>query len=132
MNRTETDYAIMTFDDGIVTCTYKDKVVLDLDAAKAIIKQRKETSDYKAVPALVDARHVKQITKESRDYFNRVEGSELLTAVALVASSVLTRHLGNFFIKITYRKGKVPIQLFSDIDKAIEWLKKYRLEEVES
>ena len=117
----------MTFrsEDGILYGSYNDGACLDLAAAKMTVQQRKEASGFKPMPILISGKP-KEMDKPARDYLGSEDSAELLTAAALLANSVFTRHLGNFFIKITYRKGKVPIRLFTDVEEAKKWLQQYK------
>ena len=120
------EYVTMTFRDGILEGRYADLAVIDLEAAKLIVEQRKKATNYQVSPILIDGRKLKSIDKPARDYFASEAGSELLTAAALLADSAFTKHIGNFFLRISFRKQKIPIQLFTDREKAIEWLKQFR------
>jgi hypothetical protein len=61
-------------------------------------------------------------TKEAGDYFAN-EGTNLVKAVALIIGTPLTNMMGNIFFKIC--KQKVPLKLFPNEKKAIDWLKLY-------
>ena len=121
----ENEYAIISAENGILVGVYKP-IVIDIDGAKVVVKDRKKASDNELMPILVDGRKVKEITKEARDYFGSKEGSELLSAAAILVDSTLTTFLANFVLKISFRKQNIPMQVFNDRKKAINWLKQYR------
>ena len=73
--------------------------------------------DYKA---LIDGRNIKTVSKEARDYFAMPESSVGIIAAAFLIRDALGRITGNFVIKIS--RPIIPSQLFTDIEKAQEWL----------
>lgn len=124
--KVESEYVTMIFKDGILEGRYADFAVIDLNAAIKTVEQRKRATNYIAAPVLIDGRKLKSIDKQARDYFASDEGSDLLTAAALLADSAFTKHIGNFFLRISLKKRKIPIQLFTDREKAIDWLRQFR------
>ena len=77
----------------------------------------------KKYPLLVDARAVKFIEREARQYF-AVNGRETrIVAFAIMVKSPLSRMIGNFFIGLN--KPSIPARLFDDENEAIKWLKEY-------
>ena len=69
---------------------------------------------------LVDSRGLFNITKEARDYAAEDRHAELSIAMALVSDSLPTKLMMNFFIK--FNRPKTPTKMFTDVDKALEWL----------
>lgn len=69
---------------------------------------------------LVDMRGLLSETREAREYFTTAEVGEKVSAVALVASSPVSRVIANFFFRLG--KHPVPTRMFSDLDAAREWL----------
>ncbi len=118
----KSEYMDFVFEDGVLCATYKELAEIDLEAARISVEDRKRASGHKAVPILIDARRLKVLEKPARDYFASEEGSELLTAAAILVDSVFTTYLGNFVMKISFKKQKIPLQLFNDRNRAIEWL----------
>lgn len=77
-------------------------------------------------PLLVDARGIKSITRDARNFFT-TNGRETNTlAFGIVIDSSVSKVVGNFFLGIN--KPALPTRLFSDDRSAIEWLKQYRIE----
>jgi len=75
---------------------------------------------------LIDARNVKSITKEARDYLASAEGTRYVTAAGLLLESYLGKIMGNFFLQIN--KPSLPTKMFSNKKEAIEWLTQYTKE----
>jgi hypothetical protein len=119
----ENQYFKCWLDDGIVFSEYKVDV-LDLEAAQGCVRLRMELVDGNSYPTLIDGRNVKDIYKEARDYFSSDEGSEGISASALITHSVVGRFIGSFFLKIN--RPTVPIKIFNDPDEAVLWLSQFR------
>jgi hypothetical protein len=113
------------YNDGIVFITYAEDVIVTLEMAKELVQKRKELSNYTLSPGLVDGRFVKEVTKDARDYFGSSEGEELVSAAALVVGSVFTKSIANFLINFSFKKVKVPVKMFNDMDEALVWLKNF-------
>lgn len=111
--------------DGVLHGIFKPKL-LDLKAAKTIVKNRKIIGGEKIRPLLVDGRAVTEMTKEARDYFGSEEGFDLLSASALLVKSPLSSFLANFFLKINLKNSPIPIKVFTDREKALKWLENYK------
>lgn len=123
-NKQETEYAKFEFKDGIIFIYYKS-IVFDLEVAKQAVRIRKEISDYTTCPMLVDARNLKELTKEARDYLGSETGTELLKANAVLIKSAFTAYLVNFTIKVNFKKATVPIKMYDDEEKALDWLRTF-------
>ena len=110
-------------EDGILHAAFQVPV-LDLAGTKIAVDLRVKVSNATSFPMLVDARKVKSITKESRDYLASDEGTKYLLATGLLLDSTIGRFLGNFFLQIN--KPKVPLKLFTDETEALNWLGQFK------
>ena len=119
------EYATLKLVDGIIVGAYKD-IIIDLEAAKQVVKDRKELTKKQTYPIMINATKVKEVTKEARYYFGSKEGEEYLSAAAILTSSVLATFLANFIIRVNFSKTNIPTRLFNDEKKALEWLKAYK------
>ena len=117
-----TEYADMSFENGIFILTYKPLNLLDLTIAKKMVKDRLAFKEGQSYPSLFDIREVKSTSKEARDYMAN-EGSDLVKASALLINSSVTKMIGNFFISVS--KPKSPTKLFTDKNKSIAWLQQF-------
>lgn len=111
--------------EGLIVATYKDNVVIDLEAAKYSVDERINLCEGKSLPLLVDGTTVKAVSKEARDYFGSERGSHLITASAIYTNSLLATYLANFLIAVNLVKSPIPVKLFADKQKAFDWLKKF-------
>ncbi len=69
---------------------------------------------------LIDMGNVSEISKEARDYFANERTAAVQRATALLIRSPVSRVIGNFFMGLN--KPICPTRLFTDDQKAIEWL----------
>jgi hypothetical protein len=122
-NIRSTEHLSLFVEDGILHCIYKEVDLVDLDFAKACVKERLEFINNKAYPSLFDITRMKQSTKEARDYLAN-EGNALVTASAILISSPMLKMAANFYIMVN--KPKNPSRMFTDLESAIEWLKQFR------
>lgn len=116
-----------------VTMAYKNGMLLGkyheckitLEVAKQVVEERKKLTNYKVAPILVDIRDVKEVDRAARLYFSSPEGTELLSAVAILTESKFSIFLSNFFQSVNLKKSQFPIRMFNNEEAAILWLKEY-------
>jgi hypothetical protein len=117
------DAATLTIhDDGLMHFVYGEGVLVDLDAARAVIAGARDALDTIAPhPTLVDLGRVKGVTRDAREFFSSSqENMEIASRVALIAGNPIARVVGNFFLGLN--RPPVPVKLFGDVDSARAWL----------
>lgn len=119
----ETKYVRMFVQDGILFMYYKQLDLLEIEAARTIVKDRIAYSNGISYPCLFDITNVKESTKEARDYMAN-EGNDLVTASAIIVGSPVLRMMANFFIMVN--KPKNPTMMFTDQESALEWLQQFK------
>lgn len=122
----KTPFANFILANGILIGKYKTGLVITIDIAKQIAKDRIKISGEKSYPLLIDGSGLKSIDREAREYFASEEGQKYITAAAFLAGSRFTAIIGNFFLKVTLAKLNFPVRLFYDERKAKLWLGQYR------
>lgn len=108
---------------GIFYAYFKTIDILDIHIAAATVKDRLNLFQDKAYPCLFDISEVKQTTKEARDFMAE-EGNQLVLASAMVVTSPMLKMMANFYIMVN--KPKNPTQLFTDREKALQWLTQFK------
>ncbi len=127
MEKVEIDhkYGKFWFDENdIFNFKYREGVVIDLEAAKFISSERKKLFEGKRYAILVDGRDLKSILPPASKYFSSKENTELFTASAFLVGSALSRFFGNYYLK--FFPPNIPTALFTNKEKAIEWLLQYK------
>lgn len=107
--------------DGIMYTVGKANAEVNLEDAKENTRVIEEYYYGKKFPLIVDGRHVKSISKEARDHFSLKGRESVINCFAMIVSSPLSRIIANFFIGIN--RPTVPVKMFDDEKKAVEWLK---------
>lgn len=125
-NKYEDAYVRLEIKDGLLFCTYQNNLEITLDVAKNMIASRFALVQNKAYPTLIDGRQLKSIDWDAREYFASEEGRQGIKAAALLSGSKLTIYIGNFFLRITYKTRSVPAKLFTNKEKALEWLEQFK------
>lgn len=111
----EEEIAHAHFKDG---CTAGAKDVIELFAA--IRNARRGRKALLAVSFGDGA----GMNNEARAHASSDEGSELIAADAIVVRDFGHQMSANAFVRVN--KPKRPIQLFPDVDSAVEWLRQQR------
>lgn len=109
-------------EDGIIV-TITMAHTQTLADAKENIQYNKRVAAGIPRPLLVDMSRVRSMSKDAREEYVKKDDSPLVTAVALVTNSNISRMVGNFFIGLT--QSYVPVKLFTEPEKAREWLLQY-------
>ena len=107
--------------DGIARIRYAVGDIVTEDLARATMVEFKALARGKRLPALVDIRLMKSVTREARAVFGNAGDS--FSALALLASSPRTQLIANFFLGLS--RPQVPRQMFTDEEKAVAWLRRH-------
>lgn len=122
----ENVYVSLEIENFILKAYYKPEFV-SLVIAKKIAHFRKEYINKCCYPTLVKLNKVAKASKEARDYLSSEEGIEGVTAGAILTKSSFQATFANFFLRVT--KPQIPTRLFTEEEKAIEWLSQFRKNE---
>lgn len=119
-----TPIAEVTFheEDMFLFVTLTDKQVTELkDVVKHYEIVHQHVGEHLPLPILMDIRKMKSLSKEIRAYSATDEFvlSQVKYA-AMIVNSGIPRVVGNFFLKLN--KPPFPTRLFTDFDKAKQWL----------
>lgn len=107
--------------DGVAKIRYKAGAIITEDVARKNIGELIALSGGKRIPLLADIRQQKSITREARVFYS--DANNACSAIALLAGSLATQVIANFFIGLS--RSKVPTQMFTDEAKALSWLRHY-------
>ncbi|MHB1250551.1 MAG: DUF7793 family protein [Acidimicrobiales bacterium] len=105
--------------DGIVQLVWAPMRELRFEDASACIRAMDTLTGGRRAPLLVDASEVGSQDRAARNEF--VRRGDLVSGVALVVTTPLSRLMGNFFIAVS--KPIVATRLFEDETTAVTWLK---------
>jgi hypothetical protein len=131
MKTFENDYVSIWIEDEILFSNYKKQLVIDIEIAKQIVKDRIEFTGGKSYFILIDFTYLKSITKEARDYMNSAEGGlKGLLGGAFLSNNVVGTLFVNLYFKVSH--PPIPSRFFNSKVEAITWLKKIKMENTTS
>lgn len=116
------DFVHFWIEEGILHFVYRPNTVIDLDAAKAVVKTRLRSQNGVAYPILCDVRQLKSASKPAREYLAE-KGCFNALAVAFVIDKAYSGTLIKAFINIS--NPSVPTKEFTTIPEALRFLYNY-------
>lgn len=117
----ENNFVKLWIEDEILWGEYKE-VIIGLEEAKKIVRDRIIFQQGKLYPAIADIRKIKYIHSEANKYLSK-EGNALLLCGAIIVGSHVSEILGNVYLSIN--KPLLPTKLFRSTEKAKEWVKSF-------
>lgn len=118
----DNEYSKIELSNGIIIATWKASFI-DLNIAKNAVSSRLSVTAGQNYPVLIKMKSVKESTKEARDFLSSQNGSDGVSAGAILVESILGNMLATFFVYLN--KPKIPTKIFKDEAKAKEWLDKF-------
>lgn len=113
--------------DGILFLEYIPNLIMSLDEAKEIVRDRLSYTNGEYRFCLIDITNLKSVTKDAREYMSDPKGGLVgLSGGAFISGSVLTTVIINLFFKIN--RPEIPSRFFTSREEALEWLSKVRNE----
>ena len=107
--------------DDIVQLVWAPRVTMGLEDAIAAIDAMTKLTGGQRSPLLVDVHDTGPQDRPARMEF--VRRGDLVSAVALVVATPLSRMMGNFFLTVS--KPMAPTRLFDDEASALAWLQEF-------
>ncbi|MBL7902705.1 MAG: hypothetical protein JNK73_11975 [Bacteroidia bacterium] len=113
---------IQQIEEGIVENYFLSGESIEVEDFRELKQANIELMGQKPYTVLVTAEELTSFTREAREYVASKEYVGITIAKALLISGLGQRIIGNFYMKVN--KPNIKTKLFSDRDKAIEWLRK--------
>ncbi len=114
---------IILRDDGILELYTSDEHEYTIDCTKENVKAFGELSGGKKVPVLIIGGAFTSVTPEAREFMASEESLEYSKAEAFLVNTLAQKILIQFYIK--FNRPLVPTRIFTEKEKAIEWLKTF-------
>ncbi len=121
------EFVDLEIHNNFLIARYKAGPKIDLVAAKLILQERLEFTNYRSVPVLVIDSGLVSMDKQARDFLSSDEGVRGIRASAIISSSVVNSMLVNFILKIS--RPNLPVKVFTDRIAAENWLNSFVDEE---
>lgn len=119
-----TEHVNWELNDGILIAEYKKGEPITLLAAKIQVSNRKEFTKGKSYPILIKDYGVAVIEKDARTYLTSKEGTEGISAAAMVLTNSFSTFLGNYLIRLN--PPEIPVKIFKTEHEAVAWLQQYK------
>ncbi|NQT62687.1 MAG: hypothetical protein HQ556_06990 [Candidatus Marinimicrobia bacterium] len=111
---------ILLAENGIIHQNHFPESEVTLEDVKQELAIYPILSNNRKICVLIDLSNVKSVEKQARDYLASDATSEFVLATALVAPTMVSRVLGNFFLGLN--KPPIPVKLFRSKEEGLEWL----------
>lgn len=108
--------------DGVLHAHYKAGLQLNLEDAKNLVAERVKLCEGKEYPFLIYDGGVVSMDRDARIFFSSYEGTKGIAMAAFVETSVFSKMLINFFLRLT--KPNVKSRAFNNVSDALNWIKK--------
>lgn len=92
----------------------------DIDDAKAFLAAIASVAEGKRALVLADMRGVTAVARPARLHLSSAKAGEVVSAVALVVESRVSKIIGNFFM--TVNAPPFPTRMFVTVEEARNWL----------
>lgn len=126
MKTIQTKTAIISFNsiERLVYMRILDGAEIELECALENQEAVKQLTNGDKHLLIVDARSINvYVSKEARAFSAEFKKGDPCIAKAFIVNSTANRLIGNFYIN--FNKPAVPTKLFSNEEKATEWLKSF-------
>jgi len=117
-------HSAMWLNNGIMYGKYKPDLVIDIEIAQEMVRDRKKVSAGISRPFLIDVTDLLSVDTDGRNYLAGPAGCELISAGAIYTQNQLLAFVGNAFILLD--KPLVPAKVFSNESAALRWLEPFR------
>lgn len=117
------DYAHFWIEEGILHFIYKPNTLIDLEAARVIVRDRLHFQKGESYPILCDLRQLKTVNKAAREYLAEY-GCINALAVAIIIEKTYSGTLSQAFIKIS--NPSVPTREFTAVPEALGFLNDFK------
>ena len=121
----ENEHTEMWLEDDIIHVVYKPHLKsIDMEVAQKMVSNRLKISNGISRPIFIDTSNAKEINKEAEEHMATGDAMKYLNATALLVHNRVSKLVANFYISIS--RPKIPTKVFTDKQKALEWLKHYK------
>jgi hypothetical protein len=110
-------FTVHLVDDWLVRIEFLSGAELTADDAQEVCDAVDVVTGGRALPALVDVRPIRSVSRQARVVFGEFQRS----AAATIVDSPLSRTVANFYVALS--RPEYPIRLFDDEAAALVWLR---------
>lgn len=118
---TTSKFEVTLLENGIVENYIKAGIVVEAEDLEELKKISSDLAGHKPYMILVTSGELASFSKEARELSASKAFITNAEAKAIVVDSIAKKIIGNFYLKVN--KPYLQTRLFSDREKALEWLK---------
>lgn len=119
----DNEYVKIWIENGIIYNIHKPNIVINLEVARILVRDRLKVANGQAYPLFVDMRSFASTDINARKYLAGEEATQLVIAGALLINNPVAKFAVNLFI--TINEPKAPARIFTNKTKALKWLQQY-------
>ena len=112
----------MEIKDGVLHAHYKAGLMLNLEEAKLLVEERMKLCEGKEYPFIIYDGGVVSMDRDARLFFSSYDGTKGISMAAFIETSVFSKMLINFFLKLT--KPNVKSRAFNNVEEAMKWIER--------
>lgn len=112
----------MEIKDGVLHAHYKAGLMLNLEEAKKLVEERIKLCEGREYPFIIYDGGVVSMDRDARLFFSSYDGTKGIAMAAFIESSVFSKMLINFFLKLT--KPNVKSRAFGNVEEAMKWIER--------
>lgn len=120
----DNEYAEIWLEDGIIFNSYKPNLVINLEIAKLMVKERLRITNGITRPLFVDISNLISVDLEAREYLSGGDAIKFASAGAIYSTNPISKFAGKLFIDVN--QPNAPTKIFSNKEEAIEWLQQFK------
>ena len=114
----------MWLENEIIHAVYGFYVEITLEVAQVSVAERLKLAEGKTYPLYADVSKAKSMTSEARAFLSEGDGIRGMSAGGFLIKTQIEAFLVNAWLKL-YNPA-VPTKLFTEKEKALEWLEQFK------
>ncbi len=120
----DNDYIEIWMEDGIIFSSYKPNLVINLEIAKLMVKERLKVTNGIERPLFIDISNLISVDLEAREYLSGGDAIKFIKAGAIYTKNPIAKFAGKLFVDVN--QPQATTKIFTNKDEAIEWLQQFK------
>jgi len=116
-------------EEGVIVGQYGENIIVTEEIMQDSFNNRLKNYGHLNTPMLIDTTQMKYVTRSALNFANNPEGQVGITALGILVNNFIFKTIVAFFFNYILKTDH-PTMVFTDKKEAIEWLKKFREEDI--